>query len=334
MTIPTQPQAAQEQIRQQYLAAMGITPWLPRRQLPGAAPSPQWSWVELDAESGAGVGAKPKLANQGNDSTAVNSGAPTASAAEIQAARAAMAPLRQSLGRKSVAPSPEVVPSPVQSDTRPPLPASSPQPLEPDRAKAGRVEALSSVADSVLASESVEQLVSATSVAKDEVPSFKLALVAYPRCLVITELPVRHAQPWSDQHQQLLNAIVAAIGLAEPGQAPLNYQQFDWPLDRSASYDQSESVARHALDVELTQLRQPEQQAMLLMGQSAARYLLPIGQTAEAGVMIQANASPALCCHGLNEVLRLPGLKSELWRQLQPLRRFVAESSATVTSGH
>ena len=35
--------AAQEQLRQRYLAAMGVTPWLPLKALPGAAASPTGS---------------------------------------------------------------------------------------------------------------------------------------------------------------------------------------------------------------------------------------------------------------------------------------------------
>jgi hypothetical protein len=178
----------------------------------------------------------------------------------------------------------------------------------------------------------IEPLVGETGVAKNQIPRFKLALVAYPHCMVITELPLRHAQPWSDSHQRLLGEIVAAIGLADRGQHPSNYREFHWPLDPAASFDQSESVARHALEVELDSMRQPEQQALLLMGRSAAQYLLPVDSVPESGVLVEINHLPALCCHGLNEVLRLPGLKAELWRQLQPLRSRSVKPTANINS--
>ena len=34
----------EQQLRHQYLDAMGITSWLPREQLPGALPTPDWVW--------------------------------------------------------------------------------------------------------------------------------------------------------------------------------------------------------------------------------------------------------------------------------------------------
>ncbi len=305
---------AQEQLRQQYLAAMGITPWLPRQVLPGAAPSPQWQW--LDAREG--DPAVAAAAVSGDESGVVSS---RPSAVGVEAARAAMAPLRQSLTAQSGNT------SSVQESLHK-QPQGSPAEMVTDSAEKGSAEPLPSsrVDKAETAAPLVEQLASSKSVNKDEIPRFKLALVAYAHCLVITELPLRHAQPWSDQHQQLLSAIVAAIGLAERGQRSSHYREFHWPLDPTAGFDQSESVARHALEVELESMRQPGQQALLLMGQSAARYLLPPAQLPEAGVLTELNSQPVVCCHGLNEVLRLPGLKAELWRQLQPLRRLASQA--------
>lgn len=145
-------------------------------------------------------------------------------------------------------------------------------------------------------------------------------MISYSDCLVVTELPISQHLPWSGQHQQLLNAVVRAVGLGGDAQLTNGVREFIWPLDPQARFDQSAPIARHALQVELTAVRQDRHRVLLLMGAQAAEYLLPLEQVITSGQWVESQELPTLCCHGLHEVLRLPGLKAELWRQLQPLR--------------
>ena len=316
------PLAAQERLRQQYLAAMGVTSWLPRQTLPGAAPSPKWQWVD------AGTAEAESLLSSASGASPTS----TTAVSGVSQARSALAGLMskpsQSAGAKK------------SSSSSVSVPQASVQTL-PDSTSATQSQA-SSLADTGLprpktepvsdvathpAVQATASLTRKLSVRAGEMPRFRLALVAFQHCLVVTELPLRHSQPWSGDHQTLLYAIVAAVGLDGARQGTPNYREFHWPLDPAAAFDQSEAVARHALEVELAEVRSPGQRALLLMGASAAQYLLPLDHSVEPAVLLGNEQQQILCCHGLNEVLRLPGHKAELWRQLQPLRQFTATLS-------
>ncbi|RDE19652.1 hypothetical protein DV711_12275 [Motiliproteus coralliicola] len=143
-------------------------------------------------------------------------------------------------------------------------------------------------------------------------------LLGFADCLVVTELPTNPTLFWTEQHQSLLQAILASIGLGQEGVQ--GQREVNWPLDPMASFDQSAPIAARALALELKALRQSEQKVTLLMGQAAINYSYPESDSLEFGRMIEREGSHWLACHGLNEVLRLPGLKAELWQQLQSLR--------------
>ncbi|MFT6915032.1 MAG: hypothetical protein ACJAWL_001335 [Motiliproteus sp.] len=297
-----------EQLRQQYLAAMGVTLWLPRQVLPGAAASPAWHWQAAAPESS---GSKPAVAAD-------------LTTASVRPATHG-APLRQLVqGTSAAAPV-----QPAQSAEPPVLPAAA----APEHQAADAVveAAVDAVVVKPSASPALAVATTATAISTDPaalpssrskaVPHFRLAMVSYSDCLVITDLPTRNAQVWSAEHQRLLNAIVAAVGLGGSAQLSGGLHEFQWPLDPRARFDQSEAIARHALEVALAGVLQTSHRVLLLMGESTQRYLLPAAQPAASGQLIEHQGRSALCCHGLNEVLRLPGLKAELWRQLQPLRK-------------
>ncbi len=143
-------------------------------------------------------------------------------------------------------------------------------------------------------------------------------LLGFTDCLVVTELPTNPALFWTEQHQSLLQAILASVGLGQAGVQ--GQREVNWPLDPMASFDQSAPIAARALALELKALRQSEQKVTLLMGQAAINYSYPEPDSLETGRLIEREGQHWLACHGLNEVLRLPGLKAELWQQLQSLR--------------
>ena len=261
----SQQQLAQEQLRQQYLAAIGVTSWLPTRVLPGAAPSPEWAWQDHSQPD-----------TQPQRSVEAEAVAPAPAARPRNGA-----PLRQML--QTAEPELKTAEPPLEQPSAPATPAEATQVAPPTG--------------------------SAT------VPQFRLTLVSYNDCLVITELPLN--QNWSELHQQLLDRIVAAVGL---GLSRLGWHEFHWPMDPRANFDQSEPVARRALAMELNRLSQPEQTTWLLMGSQAAQFSQEWEQTPALGELVQQPERRILHCQGLNEVLRVPGMKAELWCQLQPLR--------------
>ncbi|MEH6824125.1 MAG: hypothetical protein V7629_09485 [Motiliproteus sp.] len=300
----------QEQLRQQYLAAIGVTLWLPRRALPGAAASPTWRCQA--ARSGAGARLEAAVTDASADSSAPR---PVANTAQIR----------------------ELLPRPVEAGSAAAL-------VHPSAVTAPPVSQAAAIAAELQSSATVEtdarvkpgaEVVAQVKqglesglgpkVAASTVPRFRLAMIGYSNCMVVTELPTSQAQAWSGQHQQLLDAILTAVGLGDGSQASANVCEFKWPLDPLARFDQSAPIARHALQVAVAREQQAAHSVLLLMGSSAQQYLLPPEQDVAQGQLIDYQGRSALCCHGLNEVLRLPGLKAELWRQLQPLRKLPSE---------
>jgi hypothetical protein len=282
---------------------MGVTLWLPRHPLPGAAPSPEWRRQPLEAglpsrlrpSAQSGVAARIETSH----ARAEVVGRPDTDPSHANPTPTDKVPLRQLL-QGGASPT-----APTSSDT-----ASKPADLSPLNGSRGAAEEPPATAP-----------VAASPAIPEAAPQFRLALISYSDCLVITELPTRQNLPWSEQHQRLLNAIVAAVGLGGGSQVVGGVREFIWPMDPQARFDQSAPIARQALQVELASVQQTSHRVLLLMGARSAEYVLPHEQTLALGQWGDCQGLPTLCCHGLNEVLRLPGLKAELWRQLQPLRR-------------
>lgn len=312
-------QQQQEQLRQQYLAAMGVSRWLPRSALPGAAPSPEWQWI---AET---------CTPFPEDLTSKQSGvSPTGNADVVVSdkVRTPKAPLRELLSAQpSVDTEPaQAEPDPVANPAQPSAPISTPA---PERSSQSRLSTKPATDPSREPAPAAAEFQTSTVVSQhpglqqplnpSSYPRFRLVLVGFDDCLVVTELPTNAMQAWTEQHQQLLQAILSSIGLGKEGVQ--SQREVNWPLDPMASFDQSAPIAMRALALELKASRKSTQKVSLLMGQAAIKYCVAEPDEFEPGKLIEQSEQLWLPCHGLNEVLRVPGLKAELWQQLQPLRR-------------
>ncbi len=287
--------AIQEQLRQRYLTAMGVTSWLPVRSLPGAAASATWRWSEL---APAGAGAQGSRAEARSPASAVASGpaAGTGSSAVAAATRqrpqAASAAIQQLLSTQPVA-----------------VPVAQPEPrtgvdsADPSATSAPPAAPATAVTEAL------------------PVPRFRLALVGYADCLVVNELPLQGLEGYTAGHQQLLSQILASIGL---GQGDPQLQLFAWPVINSPHIDQGAAVARAGLGNLITRWQLPETVPALLLGRQAAEFVLPPeygGSLDEPGRVADR---PCLVAASLNEMMRVPSLKAELWRQLLQLRSLLA----------
>ncbi|MCW8884538.1 MAG: hypothetical protein OQK12_04675, partial [Motiliproteus sp.] len=214
-----------EQCRQQYLAAMGVTSWLPVDALPGAAPSPQWVWeseqpgsIDQQAVSGPSPESQATAANQASLSgspatlpvtSPVAADTPRAGAADAKRTTAALQQMLSSESSSSAAKSRSV--EPIVPET----PAVNSAPAE-------QLSNNSPIPESEL------PIPKGDIVAEEPVvPRFRVAVLAYEDCLVVNELPLDVLQGMTTKHQQLLQRILGSIAL---GKGSPKVQLLAWPV--------------------------------------------------------------------------------------------------------
>ncbi|GGC08270.1 hypothetical protein GCM10011352_38280 [Marinobacterium zhoushanense] len=279
-----------EQLRHQYLEAIGISSWLPRARLPGAAPSDPW--VERFhyplAEEGDGFAdfADAEIEQPSVDTPAAKD---TTLGPEVVSAAAQTA---RSQARASIAPL-----------------IDSGQPTQtPVTTAAARAEVVEQPSAPVRRGPPVQA------------PRVKLAFVLAGDLLIVDSLPPAARLGFSAQHQKLLSGIARALGVTEPAS---DAALLSWPVLAGATLDQGPQELAKAVrrKLELTLALRSVKRAVLL-GESAAQWVLEREETLDALRGIRFTLRPELHCIAsvsLSQALQLPELKAELWRDLQPL---------------
>lgn len=136
---------------------------------------------------------------------------------------------------------------------------------------------------------------------------FQLAFIQVnDAILALILLPhVRASNSLSQAHKLLFRNICISLN---QDSADLNFdiKPFSWPFAESIHMDKSETAAKTALGAYMEQLRDVyKYQHLLLMGENLLRLV-----TAVAGCDITA-------CRSLDEMLKMPQLKREVWQQLK-----------------
>lgn len=304
--------AQQEALRQQYLQAIGITTWLPTQAMPGAANRVQWRWQSADAAASAETGptVSEEQAVTAAASHQVGNTATTASR-PVSRAQDVLAQMRGETEASRPTPATADAEARQETDARA-TPAAT--------ASAGQAPA---TAAPVPAAQN-DIKAPAQSSASLPPPRFRLLLAAYADCLVACDMPQQRPQAQSadaDRHYHLLAAILQSIGL---GQGEAHFHQFDWPFINSDHIDQGPEVARQGLADVMGRMPAAADVPLLLFGVQAAEYVLPVGaQVAEAPW--QQDARWCLAAPSLHELMGVPGLKRELWQQLQYLQRHLGD---------
>ena len=291
----------EQSLRHQYLETMGIASWLPRRQLPGARPTPDWVWEYCWPES-------ESAQSLDNPQRAAASFLHPADRAI--AAKQARAELSASFGA-TVEAKPEKIkvqptPQPVTPPESVPLPVAEVLAVsQPD----------APVIDLPEPAEQTEQ------------KPFKLAFMAYQDCLVIDSLPpvssaTRQGSGQADAHHQiLLDKILRSIGLV--GGSAADYYTLPWPMFASKSLDQGAEQARLTVQHKLKKsLEKAPVKTVLLLGESAAQMVLERGESLDQlrGMLFSLRSDvKTLASASLTEMMMLPGCKREVWSDLQPL---------------
>ncbi|MEH6575868.1 MAG: hypothetical protein V7731_02215 [Amphritea sp.] len=302
----------QEQQRHQYLEAMGISSWLPRKHLAGAKPTPDWVWEFVYPEEDSSQAPVAERSQQQKQQQAVTP--------QVTAAAALQA--RTDLAASFSAPNPASAVRAEKVETAQEVAAPVLDRVE----RRADVEAQTPV-DSV---ESAPEVVITSAAESTEQAPFKLAFMTYGDCLVVDSLPPRSRQGVSDQHQALLGKILQSVGLQ--GSAVGDLFMLPWPMFASKSLDQGADQARMTVQHKLTKSLQTTQvHYVLLLGEAAAQMVLERSEPLEQlrGLLFSLRSDvKTLASASLTEMISVPGCKRDVWMDLQPLLQHIENAQS------
>ncbi|MEH6626979.1 MAG: hypothetical protein V7739_11075 [Motiliproteus sp.] len=317
--------AVQEQYRQKYLAAMGITPWLPVRSLPGAACSAEWQWRAQDAEAAKPIVSGPSegsIANSAVTNSVVSNSNGSVTSGTGSRARAATSAIQELLSEPLTAESGSRLPQPAADGHS--TAAQTVASVQISTAAGSPVEALSQskIASGDDAARAKEVVANEPHIGS--VPRFRLAVIAFGDCLVVNELPLDVLQGMTALHQQLLERILMSVGL---GSGSAHTQLLAWPVVNSSHVDQGVEVAQAGVANLLSRMQSSARIPLLLLGEQAWRFGLQQKPEYELISPIMLNNRPVLASVSLNQLMRVPGTKRELWHQLLKLKQLLSVES-------
>ncbi|MGI9283296.1 MAG: hypothetical protein ACR2PX_27200 [Endozoicomonas sp.] len=165
-----------------------------------------------------------------------------------------------------------------------------------------------------------------TEVQPIEVSKFRLVTMpANEHCLVVAEMPHSGLNQFSRFHQRLLNDILRAIKMPAENDT-LPFSEFVWPLGNIGLMEhlsQDDSAAADAVCAYLSnQFGLARRKVVLLFGQAAARFVIDPSRPFSDLKGIQKGLHSDqhfVVTHGLNELMKLPTLKSEAWQDISPI---------------
>ena len=151
-----------------------------------------------------------------------------------------------------------------------------------------------------------------------------VALAPNDDCLVVAEMPHSGINQFTRFHNRLLIDILKAIRFEATPDMAMN--EFVWPLGNSGlmgQMDQCDNSAADAVCAFLSnQFGLARRKRVLLFGPAAARFVIDPARSFEElrGVQPGLHADQYFAAsHGLNELMKLPSLKAETWKDISPL---------------
>lgn len=273
--------------RQQYLDALGVDTYMPRWVLPHA-PEPVACDVSfIPSELGAGEAGKGITAGVASQPT-TNDAAPVVRSAPAGGA---------SPGQAS--------PSSVLAVLSGEAPAAEP---------ASSVESETKDTSTSVATEQAK-----SQTASEPAPAFALSIWRISEDLLVVDS--RQAQLALPTEPLLINILVA---LGYPRQPLPKTEVIRWPMVDNPFVGQTQADAREMLEAYLDgKLLTHPTKHLLLMGEDAARYILPVEQNAEKvlgqSVALPQHNAEAIVVPSLSDMLQEPLLKRLTWQAIQPL---------------
>lgn len=296
-----------ERHRHQYLAAMGITSWLPRAALVGARPSPEHIYTFL-------YGHEEDL-YESDDAAEINEKVhhQHAVAPVTAASLDLLAPSDRSAKQRS-----EVFISPDTTQrggmltdgvtvTQVSAPASVKARSAQDTSETGTVTPRVEITPRS---------------GKEKAPRFRLGFWLYKDVLVVDSLPLlSRGGITQGRYQTLCANMVKAMGLdAELLAAPY---VLAWPMLAGDSLDQGKAEASLAVNHKIQKLlRQAQPRLLLFLGESAAQMVMRRDEGIDelrAVVFSYSSQVKAITSLSLTQMLQIPECKKEVWDDLQKI---------------
>lgn len=301
-------QASSEQRRHQYLAAIGVTSWLPRTVLEGAHPSPEYVYEFLYGHE---EGAFESDDLTDDVSVVSEKGAHQSTKAPVTAASLdLLAPTDRSATARSKSATP--------SDSAQYLAGHSEASSVPAQAP---VQTLTkSLHQGSEAEATMPRVEIAPRSGKEKAPRFRLGFWLYKDLLVIDSLPLLSRGGITQRNYQTLCAnMVKAMGLdAELLAAPY---VLAWPMLAGDSLDQGRAEAALAVNHKIKKLlQQTTPRLLLFLGESAAQMTMQREEGIDelrAVVFNYSSQIKAMTSYSLTQMLQIPECKKEVWGDLQ-----------------
>ena len=269
-----------EQSRQDYLKAMGIQTWFPRCVLPNAQPAREFELPEVISDSPGQMTQAPGQLLQ--DMVQPDSAAPETLPVSAR-------------GPADVLAQTVLVDTPAKPEVSQKVTSKKPEPKK----------------------------------SKGPVSQFRLVTLSPTEdCLVIAEMPHTGLNQFTRFHQRLLDDMLRALNLSNR-QAPQQpgMSEFVWPMGNQGlmgQISQDDNAAADAVCAYLSnQFGLARRKVVLLLGRAAARFVIdpdrPFDQL--RGIQTGLHAEQWFAASfSLNELMKVPALKSETWKDLSPLR--------------
>lgn len=293
-----------EQRRHQYLAAMGVTSWLPRAVMPSAKPSSESVYQFLYGHEEDDFDSQ----DDGTDVSIIDDGIHTthAKAPVTAASLDLLTPSARSENqqREVVAHDNAMQCDSTQTDVMSSIPAAL-------QTKAH--ELLET--DATLLHVSIEPRT-----VKQKAPRFRLGFWSYKDVLVVDSLPLLSRGGITQAKYQILCAnMIKAMGLdAELLAAPY---VLAWPMLAGDSLDQGKEQASLAVNHKIHKLLQDNTpRLMLFLGESAAQMVMQREESIDelrAVVFSYSTKIKAITSLSLTHMLQIPECKKEVWSDLQ-----------------
>lgn len=283
--------------RQAYLEAMGIDSWFPRYVLPGAAPSHPCAWpLPLPDETSSSPPAGAGVNGAAEPAPGVRASPAEIPGAEAPASRTAAAPASARVPGRPARPQLEDNPRPRRAPTR----AGSPAGADGRRA-----------------------------VPRDTV-HFRLAFLRCGPLVVLSHLPDLGAERLGGARHRLFLNLLRALGLPTEA-ARISADSFRWPFAEALLQDAGTDAARLALGAYLEEhIGDEPARVLLVLGEPLAPFVLPpdLVDAAEAGRLLRDEGLRwnVMFSRSLDEMLSVPTLKRDFWRDLAALRPLLTDA--------
>ena len=309
-----------QQLRHQYLDTLGISSWLSRATLPGAASSQQWvSEFVYDAD----FSVADSVAKTTENTDQVASTEPSVQHSSTGQAKS----LAASLGAAHPVTEADLTASPPRQNTAavkiPVIEASGPQQAQPQAEKNAQEADLPAASSAAQNPATMPRHTAIATASDKQPPTMRLMFLQYKDVLVVDTLPSQsRGAIASDQYQQLLANILRAMGLdntrlnADTAPFVLN-----WPTLAGDNIDQGWDQAVSAVQHKLAKIFQQQTPALVLMlGEAAAQMVMSREDEFEAmrGIVFSLRTqTKAITSYSLTQMLNVPGCKRDVWQDLQ-----------------